>query len=327
MTTRRPTLTGILLLALFALPLIVDAQPRSVPRVGVLSPGKSPPDDAFRQQERFEAGLRELGWLPGSNIVIDYRYADGNLDRLPGLAAELVRIPVNVIVARGLTIRAAREATATIPIVMAADPDPVRSGFVASLARPGGSITGLSTLAPDLEAKQLELLRAALPSVVRVGVLANANSPNTEETTRLETATRALNVALTESRISRAEQLAAAFAAMRQAGMGAILFRYDLWFIDPKQVAALVHQYRLPTMHNLRQFVEAGALISYGVDFAYLHRRVATYVDKLLKGAKAADLPVEQPTKFELVINMKTAKALDLTISRSVLNRADEVIE
>jgi putative ABC transport system substrate-binding protein len=234
---------------------------------------------------------------------------------------------VNVIVARGLTIRAAREATATIPIVMAADPDPVRSGFVVSLARPGGNITGLSTQAPDLEAKQLELLRQALPSLARVGVLANANSPNSEETTRLEAATRALHVALTDSRISRSEQLAAAFVAMRQAGAGAILFRYDLWFIDPKQVAALVDQYRLPTMHNLRQFVEAGALISYGVDFAYLHRRVATYVDKILKGAKAADLPVEQPTKFELVINMKTAKTLALTIPRSVLNRADEVIE
>jgi len=327
MTTPRPTLTGILLLALFTVPLVADAQPPSVPRVGVLSPGKPPPDDAFRQQERFEAGLRELGWTPGSNIAIDYRYADGNLDRLPALAAELVRIPVNVIVARGLTIRAAREATATIPIVMAADPDPVRSGFVVSLARPGGNITGLSTQAPDLEAKQLELLRQALPSLARVGVLANANSPNTEETTRLEAATRALHFALTESRISRSEQLAEAFAAMRQAGIGAVLFRYDLWFIDPRQVAALVRQHRLPTMHNLRQFVEAGALISYGVDFAYLHRRVATYVDKILKGAKAADLPVEQPTKFELVINMKAAKALGLTIPPSLLARADQVIE
>ena len=150
---------ALLALTLLAAPLASEAQPRSVPRVGVLSPGKPPPDDAFRQQERFEAGLRELGWMPGSNIVIDYRYADGNLDRLPTLVAELVRMPVNVIVARGLTIRAAREATATIPIVMAADPDPVRSGFVVSLARPGGHITGLSTQAPDLEGKQLELLR------------------------------------------------------------------------------------------------------------------------------------------------------------------------
>ena len=327
MTTLRPSLAGILLLFLFAVPLGADAQARNVPRVGVLSPGKAPPDDAFRQQEHFELGLRELGWTPGSNIVIDYRYANGTLDRLPALAAELARIPVNVIVARGLTIRAAREATATIPIVMAADPDPVRSGFVVSLARPGGNITGLSTLAPDLEAKQLELLREALPSLVRVGVLANANSRITEETVRLEAATRALHFALTESRISRSEQLAAAFAEMKQAGMGGVLFRYDLWFIDPKQVAALVRQYRLPTMHNLRQFVEAGALISYGVDFAYLHRRVATYVDKLLRGTKAADLPVEQPTKFELVINMQTAKTLGLTIPRSLLNRADGVIE
>ena len=246
---------------------------------------------------------------------------------MPALAAELVRIPVNVIVARGLTIRAAREATATIPIVMAADPDPVRSGFVASLARPGGNITGLSTLAPDLEAKQLELLRETLPLLARVGVLANANSPKTEETTRLEAETRALHLALTESRINRAEQLAPAFAAMRQAGMGAVLFRYDLWFIDPKEVAALVRQHRLPTMHNLRQFVEAGALVSYGVDFAYLHRRVATYVDKLLKGAQAADLPVEQPTKFEFVINLKTAKALGLTIPQTILLQADQVIK
>ena len=229
--------------------------------------------------------------------------------------------PVHVIVARGLTIRAAREATATIPIVMAADPDPVRSGFVASLARPGGSITRLSTLAPDLEAKQLELLREALPSLTRVGVLANANSPSTEETARLEAATRPLHLALTESRIDRSEQLAPVFAAMKQAGTGAVLFRYDLWFIDPKQVAALVRQHRLPTMHNLRQFVEAGALVSYGVDFAYLHRRVATYVDKLLKGAQAADLPVEQPTQFELVVNLKTARALGLTIPQSLVQR------
>jgi ABC-type uncharacterized transport system substrate-binding protein len=322
-------LIGVVILALsFTLaPLVAEAQRPTMPRVGVLSPGKPPPDDAFRQQEHFEAGLRELGWAPGSNIVIDYRYADGNLDRLPLLATELVRIPVNVIVARGLTIRAVREATATIPIVMAADPDPVRSGFVVSLARPGGNITGLSTLAPDLEAKQLELLREALPSLVRVGVLANANSRIIEETTRLEAAARALHFTLTESRISRSEQLAATFAEMRQAGIGGVLFRYDLWFIDPKQVAALVRQHRLPTMHNLRQFVEAGALVSYGVDFAYLHRRVATYVDKILKGTNPADLPVEQPTKFELVINLKTAKALGLTIPRSLLLRADQVIE
>jgi putative ABC transport system substrate-binding protein len=327
MTRRLLILTIILLVALFAMaPLLADAQRSSVPRVGVLSPGKSPPGDAFRQREWFEAGLRDLGWTPGSNVLIDYRYAEGNLDRLPALVAELVRTPVNVIIARGLTIAAARDATATIPIVMAADPDPVRSGFVASLARPGGNITGLSTQAPDLEAKQLELLRLALPSLARVGVLENANSPKNEETARLEAA-RALQLTLTESRINKGEQLTPAFAAMKQAGIGGVLFRYDLWFIDPKEVAVLVREYRLPTIHNLRQFVEAGALVSYGVDFAHLHRRSATYVDKILKGAKAADLPVEQPTKFELVINLKTAKALGLTIPQSVLARADEVIQ
>src|SRR2546425_7703441 len=196
MIALRPTVTGILLVAFFANSLVAEAQRPSMPRVGVLSPGKPPPDDAFRQQERFEAGLRELGWTPGSNVVTDYRCADGTLDRLPALAAELVRIPVNVIVARGLTIRAAREATATIPIVMAADPDPVRSGFVASLARPGGSITGLSTQALDAEAKQLELLREALPKLVRVAVLTNATSPDSEQTKRAEGAAQMLRLKL-----------------------------------------------------------------------------------------------------------------------------------
>ena len=309
-------------------PLAAEAQQTGkVARVGVLSPGNPPPGDAFHQRERFEAGLRELGWTPGSNIVVDYRYAEGKLERLPALAQELVRIPVEVIVARGLTIRAAREATATIPIVMAADPDPVRSGFVASLAHPGGSITGLSTQALDSEAKQLELLREALPKLVRVAVLTNATSPDSQQTKQTEAAAQALRLQLTEFPISASEQLTAAFAAMKQAGMGAVLFRGTLWFIDATQVAALVRKHRLPTIHNLREFVEAGALMSYGVDFANLHRRSAVFVDKILKGAKPADLPVEQPTKFELVINLKTAKTLGLTIPTSVLLRADHVIQ
>src|SRR2546427_10367968 len=174
MISRRAFIGG-LAGGLFAVPLAAEAQAPNVPRVGVLSPGKPPPDDAFRQREHFEAGLRELGWTVGSSIVVDYRYADGNLDRLPALATELVRIPVNVIVARGLTIRAAREATATIPIVMAADPDPGRNGFVLSLAPPGGNTTGPSTLRPDPQAKQLERLRQALPSPSSVCVSANRN--------------------------------------------------------------------------------------------------------------------------------------------------------
>jgi putative ABC transport system substrate-binding protein len=317
------SLTG----GLLAAPLAAEAQPAKVPRVGVLSPGNPPPGDAFHQRELFEAGLRELGWTPGSNIVVDYRYAEGKLERLPGLAAELVRIPVDVIVARGLTIAAARQATARIPIVMAADPDPVRSGFVASLARPGGNITGFSTQALDSEPKQLEFLREALPSLERVAVLTNARSPDREDMKRLDTAARTLRLELTEFPISGSEQLAATFAMLSKARAGAVLVSPTLWFIDAKQLAALALVHRQATIHNLRQFAEAGVLISYGASFVEIHKRSAAFVDKLLKGADPAGLSVEQPTKFDLVINLKTAKALGLTIPPSLLARADQVIE
>jgi putative tryptophan/tyrosine transport system substrate-binding protein len=324
----RRAFLGSLAGGLLAAPLAAEAQPAAkVPRVGVLSPGNPPPRDAFHQRDRFEAGLRELGWKPGSNIVVDYRYAEGKLERLPALAAELVRIPVDVIVARGLTIAAARQATAKIPIVMAADPDPVRSGFVASLARPGGNITGFSTQALDSEPKQLEFLREALPPLERVAVLTNANSPDREDMKRIETVARTLRLDLTEYPITGSEQLAPVFEMVSKARAGAILISPTLWFIDAKQLAALALKHRQPTIHNLRPFAEAGALISYGVDFAVLHRRVAVFVDKILKGAWPGELPVEQPTKFELVINLKTAKALGLTIPPSLLQRADQVIE
>jgi len=323
--TRRDFIAGVLLAA--TIRLARAQQTGKVPRIGVLSPGHPPPGDAFRQREWFEAGLRDLGWTPGSNIVIEYRYAEGKLERLPAMAAELVRIPVDVIVWRGLTIAAARQATATIPIVMAADPDPVASGFVASLARPGGNVTGLSTQALDSEAKQLELLRQALPQLVRVAVLTTANSPHSEQVQRTEMAARALKLQLTEFPISGPEHLAAAFAKMHEAGADAVLFRFNLWFIDAKQVADLVLKHRLPTIHNLRQFAEAGALMSYGVNFVEVHRRSAAFVDKILKGAAPREMPVEQPTKFELVINLKTAKALGLTVPQALLLRADEVIQ
>jgi putative ABC transport system substrate-binding protein len=296
-------------------------------RIGVLSPGRPPPDDAFQQSRWFEGGLRERGWVPAANIVIEYRYAAGKLERLPDFAKELADIPVDVIVARGLTIAAARQATTQIPIVMAADPDPVRSGFVASLARPGGNITGFSTQALDSEPKQLEFLREAVPSVERVGMLTNAAFPDHDDMRRVDTAAATLRFKIVEFSIGKSDQLPAAFAEMSAAGMGAVLVSPLLWFVDAKQLANLATDRRLPTIHNLRQFAEAGVLISYGADFADLHRRSAEFVDKILRGAKPADLPVQQPTKFELVINLKTAKALGLTVPQSLLARADEVIE
>ena len=315
-------------LALLAVPLAVEGQHTGkLPRVGVLSPGAPPPGDAFRQRELFEAGLREVGWTPGSNILVEYRYAEGKLDRLPALAADLVRIPVDVIIARGLTIAAARQATAKIPIVMAADPDPVRSGFVVSLARPGGNITGFSTQALESEPKQLEFLREALPSLGRVAILTNANSADRDDMKRIDPAVRRLRLEVTEFPISGSEQLATTFEAISKGRTGAVLVSPTLWFIDAKQLAALALKHRLPTIHNLRQFAEAGVLVSYGASFVEIHKRSAVYVDKLLKGANPAELSVEQPTKFESVINLKTAKALGLTIPPSLLLRADQVIE
>jgi putative ABC transport system substrate-binding protein len=323
----RRTFLSTIGLGVLAAPPSLGAQTGKVPRIGVLSPGNPPPNDAFHQRERFEGGLRDLGWMPGSTIIVEYRYAEGKLDRLPMLAEELVRIPVDVIVARGLTIAAARQSTSRIPIVMAADPDPVRSGFVASLARPGGNITGFSTQALDSEPKQLEFLREALPSLDRVAVLTNANSPDREDMKRLESVARTLRLDLTEIPIGGSEELPAVFVRGSKARAGAVLVSPTLWFIDAKQLAALALTHRLATIHNLRPFAEAGVLISYGANFADIHRRSAVFVDKLLKGARAGELPIEQPTKFELVINLKTAKALGLTIPQSLLLRADQVIQ
>jgi len=311
-------------------PLAARAQQSSkVPRIGVLSPGKPPPGDAFRQAERFEAGLRELGWQPGKTILIEYRYAEGRLDRLPGMAAELVRLPVDVIIARGQTVAAARDATSTIGIVMAADPDPVGNGFIKSLARPGGNITGFSTQAFELEAKQLELLREAVPSLTRVAVLTSgrAIAVSPEQVDRRRATAQALQIELIEAPISDSAQIDGAFSKMSEARVGALLISGTLWFVDPSTVARLAIEQRLPTISNLREFANAGALMTYGVSFAEIHRRSAAFVDNIIKGANPADMPVEQPTKFDLVINLKTAKALGLDVTPSIMLRADEVIE
>lgn len=305
-------------------------QPGKIPRVGVLRPGNPPPGD-LGQRDAFERGLRDLGWTPGRNIVIEYRYAEGRAERLPELAAELVRLPVDVIVASAPAgVRAAQQATRTIPIVMSTLPDPVGEGFVPSLARPGGNITGLTLDSEDLAGKQVELLKEALPKLSRIAVLRNPSSPGWDVGRRhIEAAARRLKLEVKDFPVSRAADLPPAFAAMSQAGVEAVLVRRDVLVIERNrsEVVALAAQRRLPAMYNFRQFAESGGLMSYGANVNDIHRRSAGFVDRILKGAKPGDLPVEQPTTFELVINLKTARALGLTIPPALLLRADAVIE
>jgi putative ABC transport system substrate-binding protein len=318
-------------LGLLAAPLGAKAQPAGgIPRIGVLRPGNPPPGD-FGHREAFEGGLRELGWRPGTNILIEYRYGEGKAERLLDLAVELVRLPVDVIVASApVAVRAAQQATRTIPIVISTLPDPVGEGFVASLSRPGGNTTGLALDSEDLAGKQLEFLKEALPKLSRVGVLRNPSSPNYEGARRqIEVAARRLKLEVKDFPVSRREELAPAFGNMGQARVGAILVRRDVLVVEPNrdEVVALAAQRRLPAMYNFRQFPESGGLMSYGANVNAIQRRSARFVDKILKGAKPADLPIEQPTTFELVINLKTAKALGLTIPPALLQRADQVIE
>ena len=328
---RRSVLGLILTLGLLLAPLAATAQqPRKVYRVGFLSsgfphPDRDPPVDAFRQ------GLRELGYVEGQNLVIEYHGAEGRDERLPALAAALVRLPVDVVVAAGPTaIRAAQHATRTIPIVMAGTADPVGDGFVVSLARPGGNITGMSLRMVELPGKRLELLQETVPQRTRVAVLANpAFVVNMLYLHNLTVAAHALRLHLHVVEVRRADELDAAFAAITRAGADALMVMSDPALMDTLagRVADLAATHRLPAMYNWKMYVEAGGLMSYGPSLPDSHRRAATYVDKILKGAKPADLPVEQPTKFELVINLKTAKALDLIIPPTVLFRADEVIK
>jgi putative tryptophan/tyrosine transport system substrate-binding protein len=304
-------------------------QPTKVPRIGYLS--GSPPFSLAEQNEAFRQGLRELGYMDGKNIIIEWRSAEGKRDRLPALATELVHLKVDVIVTAGpLVTRAAKEATVTIPIVMAQDPDPVGNGFVASLARPGGNITGLSTLAPELSGKQMEVLKEIVPKLSRVAVFGTSTRPGNAQTLRqVELAAGALGVKLQYLDILSPKDIVTAFqAAVRERADGA------LWFVtgsigNPhrKKVADLAVSSRLPVIYFEREDVEAGGLMSYAVNRVDLHRRAAVYVDKILKGAKPADLPVEQATKFEFVINLQTAKQIGLAIPPNVLARADRVIK
>jgi len=321
----------ILTLSILAAPLVTAAQPAGkVHRIGWLSPGfprpdRDPPVDAFRQ------GLRALGYVEGQNLVIAYREAEGRIERLPDLAAELVQLQMEVIVAVGsAATRAAQHATHTIPTVMTGTPDPVAQGFVASLARPGGNITGLSNLLEELPSKRLEILKETVPHSTRIAVLVNPANPTAKALLHnLTVAVQELQLHLHVVELRRAEELDTAFAAMTQAGADALIVVSDPVLMDGLcgQVAALAAASRLPTMYDWKMYVEAGGLMAYGPSLPDTHRRAATYVDKILKGAKPADLPVERPTKFDLLINLKTAQALGITIPPHLLVLADEVIK
>jgi putative tryptophan/tyrosine transport system substrate-binding protein len=299
-------------------------QPKKVPRIGVLSPGSPGPSpllDAFRQ------GLRELAYVEGQNVVLEYRYAEAKSDRLPDLAAEFVRLQVDVIFAINATAaRAAKNVTKTIPIVFTWVADPLE--LVASLARPGGNVTGLTTIAYDLGGKRLELLKEALSGVSRVGVLWNSANPTaTRVFKEMEEASPRLGLRIHPMGVRNPDELQKAFeVATRERVGGLFVIEEAVMASYRTSVLSLASKHRLPAGSQYKEFAEAGGLLTYGPDLPDLFRRAATYVDKILKGAKPADLPVEQPTKFEFVINLKTAKQIGVTIPQSVLYRADKVI-
>ena len=318
-----------LTLSLLAVPLTAEAQsPRKVHRIGFL--WNSSPSLTHHLLEAFRHGLHEHGYVEGEHFTIESRYAEGNPDLLPGLAAELVGLPVEVIVTSGApAIQAVRQATSTIPVVMVAISAPVEAGFVTSLAHPGENLTGLSLVAPELSGKRLELLKETVPAISHVAVLANPANPVTavqlHETQR---AAQALHVQLHVVEVRGPQELDAAFAALRSLRADALMLLLDPMFISQRaRLAELTAASRLPAMYALREDAEAGALMAYGPHFPDMFRQAATYVDKILKGAQPADLPVEQPTKYELVLNLKTAKALGITMPPSLLLLADEVIQ
>jgi putative ABC transport system substrate-binding protein len=324
----RRTFLGTLASGLLAAPLAAEGQPGKVHRIGYLSSG---PSTSNLYRGAFQQNLRELGWVEGQNIVTDYRFAEGRLDRLPDLAAELVRLKVDVIVASPTPAAvAAKNATGTIPIVAWGLGDPVGLGLVASLARPGGNITGVSySVGMDTFGKGLELLREAIPNVRRVAVLSNpANPAHPLAIDNVKRAARSLGVQLQLFEARGLNEFDAAFAAMAKERVAAVLVLADGVFVFQRApLAELAVKNRLPSMHGTRENAEAGGFMSYGPSNLDALRRAASFVDKILKGAKPADLPIEQPTKFELVINLKTAKALGLTIPPSLLQRADQAIE
>jgi putative ABC transport system substrate-binding protein len=314
---------------LFALCSSAEAQqPTKIPRIGFLSAASTSAIAA--RIEGFRHGLRELGYIEGKNIVVEWPSADGKPDRLPALVAELVRLKVDIIVTAGPSAtRAAKEATSTIPIVMTQDSDPIGTGFVSSLARPGGNITGLSTLAPEISGKRLELLKEIVPRLSRVAVLGSSTQPGNAQALReVELAAGTFGVRLQYLNVLSSTDIETAFRTASKGRAEAILVLGGPVLNSHRtQIADLAAKNRLPAIYARREYVEAGGLMSYATSNADLDRRAAMYVDKILKGAKPRDLPVEQPTKFELIINLKAAKQISLTIPQKVLARADRVIK
>jgi ABC-type uncharacterized transport system substrate-binding protein len=316
--------------AFFAYSMLAEAQQTTkIPRIGLLN---SNVPDAFRgRTDSFRQGLQELGYVEGRNIVIDYRYAEGKVERLPALAAELVAQKVDVIVtAVSSATRAAKDATNTIPIVMAQDNDPVGTGAVASLARPGGNVTGLSSLSLEIGGKQLELLKEIVPSLARVTVLGTSTAAPAHalRTKEIEHVAAALKVQFQYIDVLETKDIEAAFRTAMKGRAGGMLVMGGLVLTAHRtDVAKLAAKNRLPAIFNVPEFVEVGGLMTYGASYNDLYRRAATYVDKILKGAKPGNLPVEQPTKFELVINLKAAKQIGLRMPPNVVARADRVIK
>jgi putative ABC transport system substrate-binding protein len=314
---------------LLALGVIADAQQTGkVPRIGFLDSSTASGSAVLR--EAFRQELRKLGWIEGKNLMIEYRFAERKPERLPELAAELVRLKVDLIVVfGGAEALAAKGATSTIPIVMTNTADPVGAGLVASLARPGGNVTGLSTLSTQLNTKRLEILKDAVPKLARVGVLRQPGSAVEIQLKELRLAAQALKLKLEEIETpADAKGLESAFQTGKQRQVNAIMTTAARpFFGERKRIVELAVKYRLPAIYFQKEFVDEGGLMSYGVDFHDLYRRAAVYVDKILKGAKPADLPVQQATKFEFVINLKAAKQIGLTIPPDVLARANKVIK
>ena len=329
MTDRRSFISAVIL-GLVGAPFAAHAQQEGkVYRIGFLGNQQPTTPELLRFFEAFRQGLRERGWVEGRNIVIEWRAAEGSLERAVEQAAEMVRLKVDVIVAVAAGVTAAARATKTIPVVIAIFTDPVAFGYVASLAHPGGNLTGLSVIGAELNAKRLELLTAAVPRARRVAVLGNPTHRLLPQMRRdVEAAARSLRV---EARFWEARDpndFEEAFRGMSRNGVEALfVLEHPMFAFERKRIIDLAAKHRLPALYEFRAFAESGGLMTYGADYADMLWRSAYYVDKILRGAKPADLPVEQPTKFELVINLKTAKALGLTIPQPLLLRADEIIQ